>query len=49
MNSKDDSEYEEAVFVCEMCGKKVIRVKRKSNSQKTFLCQHCAKKIIQTE
>lgn len=46
---KQTPDYEEAILTCEMCGKKVKRVVRKSNSQKTFLCQQCAKKIIQTE
>jgi predicted SprT family Zn-dependent metalloprotease len=42
-------EYEEIEFVCEGCGKKVKRVRRKSKSAREFLCQKCAKKLAETE
>ena len=42
-------EYEEVEFICEVCGKKVKRVRRKSIASKEFLCQQCGKKITETE
>ena len=41
-------EYEEIEFTCEMCGKKVKRIRRKSDAPKTYLCQNCGKKIVET-
>lgn len=42
-------EYEEIEFICEVCGKRVRRVRRKSKATKKFLCQQCAKKLTETE
>ena len=42
-------EYEEIEFICEGCGKKVKRVRRKSKVSKEFLCQKCAKGLAETE
>jgi len=41
-------EYEEFTFVCEGCGKKVRRVRRKSEEEGEFLCQQCGKKLVET-
>jgi predicted SprT family Zn-dependent metalloprotease len=41
-------EFEEVELVCEVCGKKVKRVRRKSDSEKKFLCQLCGKKLTET-
>ncbi len=36
-------DYEEVEFVCECCGKKVKRIRRKNNDSNEFLCQQCGK------
>jgi len=45
----DVLEYEEVELVCEGCGKKVKRVRRKNKDKKEFLCQKCGKRIVETE
>lgn len=42
-------EYEEVELVCEVCGKKVKRVRRKSKAEKEFLCQKCGKMLTETK
>ncbi len=43
-----EEEYEEVEFICEGCGKKVKRVRRKSEANKKFLCQKCVKRLVET-
>ena len=42
------NDYEEVELICEVCGKKIKRVRRKSNKSRKFLCQRCGKKVIET-
>ena len=41
--------YEEVELTCEVCGKKVRRVRMKSKKSKKFLCQRCGKDVVETE
>ena len=43
------NDFEEVEFVCEGCGKKVKRVRRKKEGGKEYLCQQCGKKLAETE